>query len=113
LGGVPGIDRRQRGLGKPETFDFLGFTHICARMPAGRFWVRRITIKKRMRAKLAEIKDQLRRRQHDPIPVQRRWLTHVLRGHMAYYCVPGNSDAVSAFRYQLTLLWHRSLRRRS
>jgi RNA-directed DNA polymerase len=113
LGGVSGIDRRRRGLGKPQTFDFLGFTHICARMPAGRFWVRRITIKKRMRAKLAEVKDQLRRRRHDPIPVQRRWLTHVLRGHMAYYCVPGNSDAVSAFRYQLTLPWHRSLRRRS
>jgi group II intron reverse transcriptase/maturase len=107
------IDRRQRGLGKPQTFDFLGFTHICARMPAGRFWVRRITIKKRARAKLAEIKDQLRCRRHDPIPVQRRWLTHVLRGHMAYYSVPGNSDAVSAFRYQITLLWHRSLRRRS
>jgi RNA-directed DNA polymerase len=66
-----------------------------------------------MRAKLAEIKDQLRRRRHDPISVQGRWLTQVLRGHMAYYCVPGNSDAVSAFRYQLTLLWHRSLRRRS
>jgi hypothetical protein len=66
-----------------------------------------------MRAKLAEIKDQLRCRRHDPIPVQGRWLTHVLRGHMAYYCVPGNSDAISAFRYQLTLLWHRSLRRRS
>jgi group II intron reverse transcriptase/maturase len=107
------IDRRWRGLGKPETFDFLGFTHICARMPAGRFWVRRITIKKRMRAKLAEVKDQLRRRRHDPISVQGRWLTHVLRGHMAYYSVPGNSEAVSAFRYQLTLLWHRSLRRRS
>jgi RNA-directed DNA polymerase len=107
------IDRRLRGLGKPETFDFLGFTHICARMPAGRFWVRRITIKKRMRATLAEVKDQLRRRRHDPIPVQGRWLTHVLRGHMASSCVPGNSDAVSALRYQLTLLWHRTLRRRS
>ncbi len=63
------IDRRQRGLGKPETFDLLGFTHLCARMPAGRFWVRRITINKRRRTKLAEVKDQLRRRRHDPIPV--------------------------------------------
>jgi RNA-directed DNA polymerase len=107
------IDRRRRGLGKPETFDFLGFTHICARSRAGRFWVRRITIAKRMRAKLAEVNDQLKRRRHDPIPVQGRWLATVLRGHMAYYAVPGNSDAVSAFRYQLTLHWQKALRRRS
>ena len=107
------IDRRRRGLGKPETFDFLGFTHICARSRSGRFWVKRITIKKRMRAKLAEVKDQLRRRRHDPIPVQGRWLAQVLRGHMAYYAVPGNCDAISAFRYQVTLHWHKALRRRS
>jgi RNA-directed DNA polymerase len=107
------IDRERRGLGKPETFDFLGFTHICARSRAGRFWVKRITIAKRMRAKLAEVKDQLKRRRHDPIPVQGRWLATVLQGHMAYYAVPGNSDAVSAFRYQVTLHWHKALRRRS
>jgi RNA-directed DNA polymerase len=107
------IDRRRRGLGKPETFDFLGFTHICARARSGRFWVRRITIAKRMRAKLAEVKTQLRRRMHDPIPVQGRWLTQVLQGHVAYYAVPGNSNAVSAFRYQVSLHWRRTLRRRS
>src|SRR6266498_2282441 len=107
------IDRRRRGLGKPETFDFLGFTHICAKSRAGRFWVKRITIAKRMRAKLAEVKDQLKRRRHDPIPVQGRWLAQVLQGHMAYYAVPGNSDAVSAFRYQVTLHWQKALRRRS
>jgi RNA-directed DNA polymerase len=107
------IDRRRRGLGKPETFDFLGFTHICARGRGGRFWVRRITIAKRMRTKLAEVKAELRRRMHAPIPVQGRWLAQVLRGHAAYYAVPGNSDAVSAFRYQVTLHWHRTLRRRS
>jgi RNA-directed DNA polymerase len=82
------IDRERRGLGKPETFDFLGFTHMCARTRGGRFWVRRITIAKRMRAKLAEVKEQLRRRMHIPIPVQGRWLAQVLQGHMAYYAVP-------------------------
>jgi RNA-directed DNA polymerase len=107
------IDRRRRGLGKPETFDFLGFTHICARARSGRFWVRRITIAKRMRAKLAEVKTQLRHRMHDPIPVQGRWLARVLQGHVAYYAVPGNSNAVSAFRYQVSLHWRRTLRRRS
>jgi group II intron reverse transcriptase/maturase len=107
------IDRRRRGLGKPETFDFLGFTHICARSRAGRFWVRRITIKKRMRAKLKEVKDQLKCRRHDPIPVQGRWLAQVLQGHMAYYAVPGNSDAITACRHQVTMHWHRALRRRS
>jgi hypothetical protein len=107
------VDRQRRGLGKPETFDFLGFTHICARSRSGRFWVRRITIAKRMRAKLAEVKTQLKRRRHQPIPVQGRWLAQVLQGHMAYYGVPGNSNAVSAFRYQMTLHWRRALRRRS
>jgi group II intron reverse transcriptase/maturase len=107
------IDRARRGLGKPETFDFLGFTHICARSRGGRFWVKRITIAKRMRAKLAEVYDQLKRRRHDPIPVQGRWLAQVLQGHAAYYAVPGNTDAVSAFRHHMTRHWHRALRRRS
>jgi RNA-directed DNA polymerase len=107
------FDRRRRGLGKPETFDFLGFTHICARTRSGRFWVRRVTIKKRMRAKLVEVRDQLKRRRHDPIPVQGRWLRQVLQGHIAYYAVPGNSDAVSAFRHQVTLHWRKALGRRS
>jgi RNA-directed DNA polymerase len=106
-------DRRRRGLGKPETFDFLGLTHICARDRCGRFWVRRITVAKRMRAKLAEVKAQIRRRMHTPIPVQGRWLAQVIQGHTAYYAVPGNSDAVAAFRRQVTLHWHRALRRRS
>ena len=107
------IDRRRRGLGKPETFDFLGFTHICARSRNGRFWVRRITIAKRMRAKLKAVNEQLKRRRHDPLPVQGRWLASVLRGHMAYYSVPGNADAVSSFRYQITVHWRRALRHRS
>ena len=66
-----------------------------------------------LRAKLAEVKTQLRRRMHDPIPVQGRWLARVLQGHVAYYAVPGNSKAVSAFRYQVSLHWQRTLRRRS
>jgi RNA-directed DNA polymerase len=106
-------DRRRRGLGKPETFGFLGFTHICARSRTGRFWVRRITIAKRMRAKPAEVKTELRQRRHDPIPAQGRWLAQVVGGHMAYYAVPGNSKAISGFRYQATLHWPRALRRRS
>src|SRR6266849_4553006 len=106
-------DRSARGLGKPETFDFLGFTHICARSESGRFWVKRITIPKRMRAKLKQVKDQLRRRMHQPIPEQGRWLASVMRGHMAYYAVPGNAKAVRAFRDQVTRHWHKALRRRS
>jgi hypothetical protein len=106
-------NRSGRGLGKPETFDFLGFTHICARSKSGRFWVKRITISKRMRAKLKAVKDQLRRRMHQPVPVQGRWLASVVRGHMAYYAVPGNARAVRAFRDQVTRHWHKALRRRS
>jgi RNA-directed DNA polymerase len=107
------IDRRRRGQGKPETFDFLGFTHICAWTRSGRFWVRRITIAKRLRTKLAEVKDQLMRRRHRPVPEQGQWLRSVVQGHAAYYAVPGNIDAVKAFRTQVTRHWHQALRRRS
>jgi len=106
-------NRQARGVGKPETFAFLGFTHICATMRDGRFWVRRITISKRMRAKLREVKDQLKRRRHQPIPEQGRWLASVVRGYRAYYAVPGNRVAVASFRTQLTKLWHKTLERRS
>jgi RNA-directed DNA polymerase len=105
--------RRRQGLGKPETFDFLGFTHICGKTRTGRFWLRRVTISKRMRAKLAEVKDQLKRRRHQPIPVQGRWLAAVVRGHLAYYAVPGNTDTVKAFRTQVIRHWRKALRRRS
>jgi len=107
------IDRARRGLGKPETFDFLGLTHICARSRAGRSWVKRITIAKRMRAKLREVNDQLKWRRHQPIPVQGQWLRSVVQGHLAYYAVPGNTDAVSAFRFHATRHWFKALRRRS
>jgi len=105
--------RAVRGVGRPETFDFLGFTHICGKGKNGSFWLRRITISKRMRAKLKQVKDQLRRRRHLPIPEQGRWLASVVRGHLAYYAVPGNSRAISAFHRQAGRLWLRALRRRS
>jgi group II intron reverse transcriptase/maturase len=105
--------RAAQGVGKPETFDFLGFTHLCGKTKTGRFWLRRITISKRMRAKLREVNDQLKRRRHQPIPEQGRWLASVVRGHRAYYAVPGNTDAVAAFRTQATRHWYKALRRRS
>jgi RNA-directed DNA polymerase len=104
--------RAARGEGKPETFAFLGFTHICATSGGGRFWVRRKTDSKRMRAKLKTAKAEIMRRRHQPVPEQGRWLASVLRGHQAYYAVPGNHDAVHAFRTQLTRHWHQALRRR-
>jgi group II intron reverse transcriptase/maturase len=107
-------DRRAtRGLGRPETFAFLGFTHICGKTRNRRFMLKRITISKRMQAKLREVKKELMRRRHQPIPVQGRWLGSVVRGHLGYYAVPGNTDAVAAFRTQATRHWYRALRRRS
>jgi len=106
-------DRKARGLGGPETFNFLGFTHVCGRTRDGRFTVKRITIKERMRAKLREVKTELRRRMHLPIPEVGRWLGSVVRGHLAYFAVPGNSDALVAFVDQVKRLWLKALRRRS
>jgi RNA-directed DNA polymerase len=106
-------DRRRRGQGKPETFDFLGFTHICATSRKGRFWVKRVTIAKRMRAKLKAINQELKRRRHEPIADQGRWLRSVLNGHMGYFAVPGNTRRVSAFRFQVTRYWYKAPRRRS
>jgi RNA-directed DNA polymerase len=105
--------RKARRLGKPETFDFLGFTHICGKTRDGRFGLRRVTISKRMRAKLHELKEELMRRRHLPVPEQGRWLGSVVRGHCAYYAVPGNRKAVASFRTQVTKLWHEALERRS
>jgi RNA-directed DNA polymerase len=105
--------RRGRGLGKPETFDFLGFTHVCAKSRTGRFALRRITISKRVRAKLKEVKTELMRRRHLPVPDQGRWLASVVRGHLAYYAVPGNIKALQAFRHQVVRHWLKTLRRRS
>ena len=106
-------NRAARGEGRPETFAFLGFTHICAVSQSGRFWVRRKTDSKRMRAKLMTVKDQLRQRRYLPLPDQGKWLASVVRGHQAYYGVPGNYRAVHAFRTQVTRHWYQALRRRS
>ena len=106
-------DRERRGLGKPGTFEFLGFTHICAKTKAGRFKLKRVTSKRRMRAKLRTVKAELRRRMHLPVPDQGRWLRSVLQGHFNYYAVPDNSEALSAFRQGVIGQWRRSLSRRS
>jgi RNA-directed DNA polymerase len=106
-------NRRRKGRGKPETLDFLGFTHICGQNRDGKFIVLRHTIRKRQRAKLNEIKRELRRRLHIPIPEVGRWLRTVLRGHYNYYGVPNNGRAMNAFRFYVTRLWFRSLCRRS
>jgi group II intron reverse transcriptase/maturase len=107
-------NRRRRGEGKPETFDFLGFTHICSkRRKDGKFTVRRQTIVKRMNAKLKEVTGELKRRMHEGIKRQGRWLRQVVRGHMNYYGVPGNSQGLNTFRTEIVRRWFKALRRRS
>jgi RNA-directed DNA polymerase len=106
-------NRRRRGEGKPETFDFLGFTHISGKNRLGRFTVRRKTIRKRMRAKLQEVKQQLRERMHDPVRQTGQWLKSIMQGHSNYYAVPGNLDSLGVFRDRLMGQWWRTLRRRS
>ena len=105
--------RARLGLGKPETFDFLGFTMICGQSRAGRFLVQRKTRRDRMQAKLKQIKEGLRRRRHQPIPDQGNWLKRVVGGYFAYHAVPTNTRALRSFRHHVVRLWRRSLRRRS
>jgi len=106
-------NRKRCGLGKPETFTFLGFTHICGRTHRGKFLLERKTRRDRMRAKLKAIKAQLRLKMHEPIPVQGRWLGQVVRGYFAYHAIPTNSNALSAFRHYVADAWRRTLSRRS
>jgi hypothetical protein len=107
-------NRRRRGEGKPETFDFLGFTHYCGEKRAkGRFIVGRKTIAKRMRAKLRELKIELRRRMHRPVPETGAWLHRVVQGYYNYHSVPRNGAAMKRFTRALLRLWWKSLRRRS
>src|SRR5205823_13433102 len=106
-------NRKRRGEGKPETFDFLGFTHISGKNGLGRFMVRRTTIRKRMRAKLRQIKQHLRKRMHDPVPQTGQWLKSVVQGYFNYYAVPGNLASLGVFRDRVLVLWWRTLRRRS
>jgi len=104
---------RHDGRRKPETFDFLGFTHHCGESRNGKFMVGRTTMRKRLRAKLKGVKENLRKRMHDPIVKQGRWLASVVRGYFQFHAIPGNTRALSALRYQVTRLWFRTLRRRS
>jgi group II intron reverse transcriptase/maturase len=107
-------NRRKHGKSKPETFDFLGFTHICTtKRSNGYFTVLRQTMPKRLQAKLAEVKTELKRRMHEPIPQVGKWLTSVVVGHGRYYGVPMNAPALRAFRIGVVRRWHHALCRRS
>ena len=106
-------DRKHRGEGKPETFNFLGFTHICGKKRNGQFCVLRQTMKKRMRAKLKALNIEIKQRQHSPVPEQGKWLQSVLLGHYRYYGVPRNGPAMEAFRKEVVRHWKHALERRS
>jgi len=107
-------NRESRGKGKPETFDFLGFTHMCGKNgKTGYFVVRRKTVKKRLRAKLQVLKEELRMRMHKPIAETGEWLQTVIRGYFQYHAIPGNTTSLSAFRERLSGLWRNTIRRRS
>lgn len=106
-------NRRRRGQGKPETFDFLGFTHMCGFDRGGKYTVRRKTKSKKIRGKLKELKAELRRRYHQPVPVQGKWLRSAYRGFVYYFAVPGNMATLKSFQYQLCRIWLKALRRRS
>jgi group II intron reverse transcriptase/maturase len=107
-------DRKRRGQGKPETFNFLGFTHICAKnRKTGGFSVDRKTIRKRLSAKLKAVREELRRRWHEPVAEVGKWLRSVVQGYFNYHAVPGNIDSLQSFRAQVVWHWSRALQRRS
>ena len=112
FGRLAAVKRARRGVGKPETFNFLGFTFIVGRNTRGKFQLCRKTRRDRMQAKFKEIKEELRRRRHQPIPQQGAWLKQVVAGFFAYHAVPTNSRALRTFRIGVETLWWRSLRRR-
>ena len=106
-------NRKRRGLGKPGTFNFLGFSFICGKSKRGKFQVKRKSRRDRLRAKLQAIKQELRQGMHQPIPEQGKWLRQVVTGYFNYHAVPTNSPTLSAFRFSVIQLWQRTLRRRS
>ena len=106
-------NRKRRGLGKPETFTFLGFTFICSKTRRGKFQIKRKSRRDRMQAKLQAIKQELRRSMHQPIPQQGRWLQQVVTGYFNYHAVPTNGPTLTAFLFHVTNLWRRTLRQRS
>lgn len=105
--------RKKRGLGRPETFDFLGFTHCCSKTRQGRFKILRLTVKKRLRATLAAIREKLMRRRHEPIKQVGVWLTKVMRGYFNYFAVPDNLQRLAGFRHEVCRAWRAALSRRS
>ena len=105
--------RKRQGLGKPETFDFLGFTHACGKTRKDKFTVKRLTMRTRLRSKLKAVKAGLRQRLHVPVRDVGKWLQSVLNGHFRYYGVTGNYRALCRFRLEVTRLWQHTLRRRS
>lgn len=113
FGRCAATDRANRGEGKPETFNFLGFTHICSKKRNGQFCILRQTMKKRMKTKLKALNIEMKRRMHIPIPDQGQWLRSVVMGHYQYYGVPRNGPAMGAFRKEVVRLWKRALERRS
>jgi group II intron reverse transcriptase/maturase len=106
-------NRKRRGQGKPETFNFLGFTHICGKKRSGMFTVYRRTMSKRKRAKLKEVKTELRKRMHQRVTEVGKWLRSVVEGHNRYYGVPSNQQSLYSFRFHVARYWYRTLRRRS
>jgi RNA-directed DNA polymerase len=105
--------RSSRGEGAPKTFNFLGFTHCCGKTRRGKFQVIRRTISKRLQAKVSEVRTELRRRMHDPVPKQGAYLRAVVQGHVRYYGVPTNSRALNTFRFAIGGAWRQTLNRRS
>ena len=106
-------ERERRGQGKPETFNFLGFTFISGKSRGGKFLIKRKSRRDRAKAKLKEVKEELRRRMHQPIPEQGEWLSRIVAGYFNYHAVPTNMRALVVFRDRVTDLWRRTLARRS
>ncbi len=113
FGRFAGVNRKRRGEGKPETFDFLGFTHICSVTKKGTFILKRITIRKRLRNKVKEVRAKLRKAMHRSVNEMGEWLARVLNGYNRYFGVPGNSSSIRAFRDLIINGWLKVLRRRS
>ena len=113
FGRYAAASRRRRGLGKPETFNFLGFTFICGKSRRGKFLVKRQTRRDRLRTKLKAVKQALRRRMHQPIPIQGKWLHQVVNGYFNYHAVPTNRPALVVFRDEIARHWLWALNRRS
>ena len=113
FGRLAGENRKRRGLGKPETFTFLGFIFICNKTRRGKFQIKRKSRRDRMRVKLQAIKQEMRRRMHEPIPEQGKWLKQVVTGYFNYHAVPTNGPTLTAFYFHVTHLWQRALRQRS